>query len=85
MSRTYDAVLYDNHIQWKGEAPDVSQPVQVRVTVLESPEERALRGKRMADALRALAESDPFADIDDPVEWQRTIRKDRPLPGRDEL
>ena len=23
-----------------------------------------------------------FADIEDPVTWQREIRKDRPLPGR---
>ncbi len=32
------------------------------------------------DALRAM---DPFRDIPDPVEWQREIRKDRPLPGRE--
>lgn len=25
----------------------------------------------------------PFKDINDPVAWQREIRKDRPLPGRD--
>lgn len=25
----------------------------------------------------------PYSDIKDPVAWQREIRKDRPLPGRD--
>jgi antitoxin component of MazEF toxin-antitoxin module len=25
----------------------------------------------------------PFREIEDPVAWQREIRKDRPLPGRD--
>lgn len=34
-------------------------------------------------ALKNLHESGAFSDIDDPVEWQREIRKDRPLPGRE--
>ena len=38
------------------------------------------RRKEAFDALRKL---NPFRDIKDPVEWQREIRKDRPLPGRD--
>ncbi len=25
----------------------------------------------------------PYRDITDPVEWQREMREDRPLPGRD--
>ena len=41
------------------------------------------RGRLMAEALEGLAKLDPFADIDDPVAWQREIRKDRPLPGRE--
>ena len=39
--------------------------------------------QRMAEALEKLAASDAFSEISDPVEWQREIRKDRPLPGRD--
>lgn len=42
------------------------------------------RGKRIKAALQTLAELGTFADITDPVEWQRQIRKDRPLPGREE-
>ena len=41
------------------------------------------RGKRIKAALKTLAELGTFADITDPVEWQRQIRKDRPLPGRE--
>ncbi len=40
--------------------------------------------KRLRKAFETLAELGTFADIADPVEWQRQIRKDRPLPGRDE-
>jgi len=42
------------------------------------------RGRRIKAALQTLAELGTFADITDPVEWQRQIRKDRPLPGRRE-
>ena len=42
------------------------------------------RKKRLKKAFETLAELGTFADITDPVEWQRQIRKDRPLPGRDE-
>ena len=42
------------------------------------------RKKRLKKAFETLAESGTLADITDPVEWQRQIRKDRPLPGREE-
>ena len=42
------------------------------------------RKKRLKKAFETLAELGTFADITDPVEWQRQIRKDRPLPGREE-
>jgi hypothetical protein len=38
----------------------------------------------MMEALEQLAHLNAFAEIDDPVEWQRELRRDRPLPGRDE-
>jgi hypothetical protein len=37
----------------------------------------------MAEALERLAAADALSRIEDPVEWQREIRKDRPLPGRE--
>jgi hypothetical protein len=41
------------------------------------------RRKRLKKAFETLAELGTFADIANPVEWQRQIRKDRSLPGRD--
>jgi hypothetical protein len=49
----------------------------------ETPEQRATRIKEAVDALRQLAEMGAFDHIEDPGEWQRQIREDRPLPGRD--
>jgi hypothetical protein len=40
------------------------------------------RGHRIRAAFQTLAELNAFADINDPVEWQRQIRQDRHLPGR---
>ncbi len=50
----------------------------------QSDPDRAERGKAMADALRAIADRGGAPSIADPVQWQRDIRKDRPLPGREE-
>lgn len=49
----------------------------------ETPEQRATRIKEAVDALRQLAKMGAFDHIEDPGEWQRQIREDRPLPGRD--
>jgi hypothetical protein len=40
------------------------------------------RGKRIKDLLTQLAKTKAFADITDPVAWQRNTRQDRLLPGR---
>lgn len=44
--------------------------------------EKVERGKRILSALKKVVELNIFKDIIDPVEWQRRIRRDRPLPGR---
>jgi hypothetical protein len=41
------------------------------------------RGVMMAEALAELARIGAFSEIGDPAEWEREIRRDRPLPGRD--
>jgi len=89
MLQTYEAILNGDRLEWSNGSPTAGGSVRVHVTVVEAtpdetPEDRAARGKRMADALRELAKSNPFRDITDPVAWQREIRQDRPLPGRDE-
>jgi hypothetical protein len=87
MLKTYAGVWHNGQIEWKGEPPPQTEgPLDVQVTVLQpsattlSPEERR-RGA--AEALERLAAMNAFADIIDPVAWQREIRKDRPLPGRE--
>jgi len=37
----------------------------------------------LKEALEAAVATNAFADIADPAAWQREIRQDRPLPGRD--
>jgi len=39
--------------------------------------------RKRKEAFEKLREVNPFRDIKDPVAWQREIRKDRPLQGRD--
>lgn len=89
MLQTYEAILNGDRLEWSSGAPKSGRPVRVHVTVVdelleESAEERAARGRRMADALEKLAASGAFREIADPVAWQREIRKDKPLYGREE-
>jgi hypothetical protein len=89
MLQTYKAVLRGNWLEWIGAAPEQvkdENEITVEVTILgdawaESVERE--RGLKMAEALEALAEVNALAGITDPVAWQREIREDRPLPGRE--
>lgn len=90
MMNTYRAVLKGSHLEWRGESPpeiSAGRDVAVEVTVLRDDRLSASRasdaGERMAAALEKLATSAAVAGIEDPVEWQRRMRQDRPLPGRD--
>ena len=51
----------------------------------ESPQAEAdtERGQRIKLLLTRLSQMQTFAEIIDPSEWQRQIRQDRTLPGRD--
>ena len=46
--------------------------------------DREPNGTKLARLMREAAKKNLFADIKDPAAWQREIRKDRPLPGREE-
>ena len=84
MLRTYEGILEGDRVRWAGEdVPATDRPLRVHITVLEEESEEEKRGQQMADALSKLAESGAFSGIEDPSVWQREIRKDRPLPGRD--
>ena len=85
--RTYRALLHGDHLEWLEEAPEIQTdaPLRVHVTVLEqeSPSEAHARGYAMAALLEKLAKRRTFSTIPDPVTWQRELRQDRVLPGRE--
>ena len=85
MLRTYKAILHDNQVEWLEQPPEKSGTVQVYITVLEEPTPEPLseRGRMMAEALAELARRGTFADITDPVAWQREVRSERVLPDRE--
>jgi hypothetical protein len=83
MTRTYRGILKGNQVEWTDEAPNFAHPVPVDVTLVDASADATTSGKEMARLLEEISKRDPFAAIVDPVEWQREMRKDRPLPGRE--
>ncbi|MGH7962386.1 MAG: hypothetical protein ACRERD_11275 [Candidatus Binatia bacterium] len=83
--RTYKAILHGDRVEWLEQPPEKSRPVQVHITVLEEPraEPTRERGRTMAEVLAALAQRGTFAEISDPVAWQRELRAERVLPDRE--
>jgi putative addiction module component (TIGR02574 family) len=57
VSRTYDAVLSGDHLEWKGSSPEVVKPVEVKVEVPDAGDELAPEERRRLreEALRSLA------------------------------
>lgn len=86
MLTTYEAILRDNLLEWRNDAPRhlaPTQAVNVYVTVLEEPVVSVEnQGQRMVEALEQLARS-PITDGVDAAAWEREIRADRLLPDRD--
>lgn len=82
MLRTYEGVLKGDRIDWSQDAPPSDRPLHVHVTVLADETDVEGRGARMAEALAALAATGGVQSIQNPGQWQREIRADRPLPGR---
>jgi hypothetical protein len=83
---TYRAILKGDRLQWTESEPTHLEAEQaVEVTILDTPGEidASTQGQRMAKALEQLAATNALSEIKDPSEWQREIRKDRPLPGRE--
>ena len=89
MLNTYKATLRGNRLEWSGDIPKrlpSNKAVAVHVTILdESVEETTSvsRGQRMAAALEQLAAAGALPELTDPVTWEREIRQDRVLPGRE--
>ena len=58
---------------------ELGQKANIGLPVPEHKQDR----KKIQEALRRLQETGVYKDIKDPVAWQREIRRDRPLPGRE--
>ena len=78
-------LLHSDIVEWLDEAPAIEEPVQSYIVILNNlkvdhPDNRGPVGAAM---LEILADKGAFDHIEDPVAWQREMRKDRPLPFRD--
>lgn len=87
---TYKAILRGNHLEWPNAVPvqlTSDQAVAVYVTVLDESGIPAVKnqgqGQRMALALEQLAQLPTRTSIPDPVAWERQLRQERTLPGRE--
>lgn len=88
MTDTFPATLTNGVIAWgaNGAPPlPANEAIQVNVVLPKPPPVRSETDKkRLRELLEELSRMNPFRDIDDPVEYIRELRKDRPLPGREE-
>lgn len=86
MLERYKATIHGDKIEWDGDAPDEirnKDGVGVYVTVIrDRPSGKAPNGKKAAAILQRIADRGGVQSIKNPVKWQRSIRKDRELPGR---
>jgi hypothetical protein len=88
MIATYKAHLHGNQLDWQDAHPPVSEAtVSVLVTVLPNEDGASSphvpSGRRLADILRRLAQENAVPSVPDPAVWQKEIRQDRALPGRE--
>ena len=86
MKRAYKAILHGDRVEWLNGVPETGGPLPVEIMVETSSDADVNDGDEITPVshfLQALADMGAFAEIEDPVAWQREIRKDRPLPGRE--
>ncbi|MDA0865195.1 MAG: hypothetical protein O2890_02030 [Cyanobacteria bacterium] len=76
-----EAILAD-YGSYKIALGSVTEPQATVTAAPEGDEVRRSRGEVMALALAGLAQLQGFREVD-PVAWQRQIRQDKPLPGRE--
>lgn len=87
MLQTYEAIYDHGNVRWLDTPPD-AEGARLLVTVLSSGAVKpaatgVMQPKSLEDALKAVVLLNPYRDVVDPVTWQRDIRNERALPGRD--
>lgn len=88
MLSTYQAILRGEVLEWLVDKPQnlaSEHAVSVYVTILqeEVPVVVTERGLRMAAALEQLAQMQSELSALDAIQWEREVRQERGLPGRD--
>ena len=83
LERDADGTL---HLPLPADAPCGKVKVTATLEPVQAGETSARQAnwERAVNALRRIALQGGIRSIPDPVAWQREIRKDRPLPGREE-
>jgi len=77
MPESYRAILVDGQLRWLEDVPERirhgTERVCVRVTVEEGdPQDQS----ELRSLLDDIAEDDPFSGVEDPVDWQRRLRRE---------
>lgn len=81
---TYTGILWESgRIEWVGPVPDYAG-AQVTVTVQEPAPAPESQGRNLAQHMGLLSKTNLQVVFGDPLEWQREVRKSRPLPGRED-
>jgi hypothetical protein len=86
---TYRATLRGESLEWRSDRPRhlrSEEPVEVHITILDEmtdPAELSSQGQRMAAVLEALSQLQKRTLPTDAAAWERDLRQDRSLPGRD--
>jgi hypothetical protein len=86
MLQSYEAIYEHGRLHWLGETPDLDH-ARVIVTVIEPAgrdEAGTPNGRELARVLEQMAEAGAAEAFGDPLEWQRSERTDRTLPGRED-
>ena len=82
--KTYEAIIDGDKFEWVGDRPATNGPTHVQVKIALISENGTPNGAKLAQMAREfVARTGGITSIPDPVAWQREIREDRPLPGRE--
>lgn len=84
MARTYKAILSGDRVEWIDGPPETGKRIPVHIIIPDkTPPPPQPEEGTAGELLQTLADMDAFADITDPVAWQREQRRGRLLPYRD--
>jgi hypothetical protein len=82
--KTYEAIIDGESFKWIGDRPATNGPTHVQVRIELISQDGTPNGALLAQMAREfVARTGGITTIPDPVAWQREIREDRSLPGRE--